>query len=190
MTNQVVSPRWKTTNPFGGGKIIYVEERFLDFDKPVWHGSVKSYWTKCKAYLQYLKDRTTRRGDFNSAEVYDLMARNVDHILAGEPLDWAVNRFGYEKAVELAQKPTFPGRSGFLETEDGRVLSKGHGGISDGEYENFMPFLHQIYQVTMGIDQNNWQRPSKGRWTPLPLEENVRRLEDLGLPYQIVDKVA
>lgn len=189
MDKQVISPRWELTNPFGGGKILYVDSRLLDFNEHVWGGNVRDYWEKCKSYLQYLKNE--RVGELNLPEVYDLMMENVDHILVGEPLVWGVHRFGYERTLELRKNPTFPSRSGFYKTIDNKVLNTGHGGISDGEYVNFMPYLNRIYEVTFGIDKNEVMisGASKESWIPLPLEEKIKRLERKGLPYQIVDKI-
>lgn len=182
MVKTLIVPRW--WKPVLNQQI---DRNFLEFDNHVWAGNVKNYWERSKDYSRYLRqERTIGVGQgtteaLNYPEAYQLLENNIDRILKGETIEWAVDIFGYEKTFDVSKKAFIPRRGRFFLGEDGKEVQ--FGGITDGDYVNLTRFLSQVYYATFYISKPIVFMS----WHQLNLQELIDYYKKDDAKYAIVD---
>ncbi|MBI2146032.1 hypothetical protein HYU22_01685 [Candidatus Woesearchaeota archaeon] len=188
MVKAFVTPPWKE---FPGSRAEYFDRNLTEFDEKSWGGTVREQWIRTRDFLCYLKEH--RVGELNETEAYEILEQNIDRLLAGQPLVWAVEKFGYDRARELKDKPFAPNRDRFYVAEDGsRIPTRDQrgrfigyfGGVTDGTYLTLGLHLGAIINATFGISEHDIWIGGK----QLSIDEKAELYSREKLPFQIVEK--
>lgn len=187
----VISPQWCGV----GSQLQYVDKNFIQFDERSNLGTVRESWESLQSYFKYLREKRTN--ETNEPDVFQLLEENIDRLLRKEQLIWAVDRFGYEKTKQLANRPIFPNRERFFVKEDGSLIETPVyggkenkkevlylGGITDGTYGNYGAYCNQIWGATFSIEEFQVYQAGK----ELNLEETVAILKKDNRPYKVIEK--